>query len=294
MTEGRFDATEAAWRLLAERSEHAAEPCAFCPTLEGHPPTRIRRGDFEIALVDDSDSLAPALGAAELVVYADDHEATLGTVGPDRLELLVHVWADRYRELGDRPEIDYVYVFEAPRRGVTHPHGAVHGYSNVPPRAEQKLDRAQAHLDLYETCLYCDIVAREQADGLRVVTENESFIAFVPYAPRFPHELHVLARRHACSLNDITDPERRSLAELLDLVLPAYEELHGVGAPYAMGIHQAPTDDGRRQPISHFQIEFAPALELIGGTGPELGAGVFSIDVRPEDAAAKLRAALSA
>ena len=88
----------------------------------------------------------------------------------------------------------------------------------------------------------------EQAGGVRVVAETESFIAFVPYAPRFADELHVLARSHACSLNDITDPERRSLAELLALVVPAYEGLRDGGAPYAMGIHQGrPTkaDDSR-------------------------------------------------
>lgn len=276
MTERRFDPAEDAWRLVP-----------VTPAADPHPPARVARDDFEIAVLDD-DFLASALGASEIVAYAAEPAASIGTVGAERLEALVHVWAHRYAELGGRRDVEYVYVFEdrgEEPRDVRHSHFHVHAYQEIPPRALRKLQRAQAHLEERGTCVYCDIVAAEQEQGRRLVAENESFVAFVPFAPRFAQELHVLSRRHAASLLDLTDPERVSLAELLAQMVPGYERLLG-GARYLVAVHQAPTDDGRFQPVSHFQIELVPLRR----GGPELGAGAFILDAAPEETAAELRA----
>ncbi|MDQ2825797.1 MAG: hypothetical protein M3Y04_02335, partial [Actinomycetota bacterium] len=62
-------------------------------------------------------------------------------------------------------------------------------------------------------------------------------------------------------------------------------------------MHQAPTDDGEHQHVSHFHIEFTPlhrtAEKLKYSAGSELGAGAFINDTAPEDTAASLRAAVS-
>ncbi|HSH62037.1 MAG TPA: hypothetical protein VK988_20790 [Acidimicrobiales bacterium] len=53
-----------------------------------------------------------------------------------------------------------------------------------PPRL---LVEMRAHLRRHGTCVFCDVVARERADGLRLVTQNDAFLAFVPFAARFPY-----------------------------------------------------------------------------------------------------------
>ena len=103
-----------------------------------------------------------------------------------------------------------------------------------------------------------------------------------------------MSRRHAASLLDLTDPERRLLAEILLRVLRAYDALFGFSMPYVMGIHQAPTDDGEWQAVSHFHIEFTPpyrtATKLKYLAGSESGMGAFITDTNPEDVAEQLRA----
>jgi UDPglucose--hexose-1-phosphate uridylyltransferase len=319
LIERRFDPVEDAWRLVSSgRQLRNDAECPLCPSGEA-PQTGIRRSAFEIAVLDDEfpplvadpPAVVPAgapyrtaraAGAAEVVVYTDDHNATLAELGRDRIEALVHVWADRYTELGSRPDVQYVFIFEnrGAEVGVTlnHPHGQIYAFPDVPVRFARRLAHARRHLAANRTCVHCDVVARERADGLRIVAETESFTAFVPFAPRFPYEVHVLSRRHAASLLDLTDPERASLADILARVLGAYDALFGFPLPYVMSVDQSPTDDGANLPISHFQIEFAPihrtSTELEYIAGSQLAAGAFVLHARPEDTARELRTALAA
>jgi UDPglucose--hexose-1-phosphate uridylyltransferase len=130
------------------------------------------------------------------------------------------------------------------------------------------------------------------------VARNRSFLAFVPFAARFPYEVHVMPQRHASSLLDLSDPERRALAELLQTVVRGYDALFGLPLGYVMSMHQAPTDDGVWEAVSHFHVEFTPfnrtATKLKYLAGSELGAGAFINDTAPEETAAALRAAVAA
>ncbi len=321
MTERRYDPVTGEWRMFAgHRQDRTFLPaddfCPLCPTREGHPPTEIPLPAFDVVVFENRFPslsrrppapavvgselypVAPSAGANEVVVYSDDHHLSLGDMDVERIAKVVEVWADRYAKLGSRDEVAYVFIFE--NRGVAvgvtlhHPHGQMYAYPEIPPRAKRKLDVARAHHETHGTCVYCDVVAREQSDEVRVVAGNTSFLAFVPFAARFPYEVQIATRRHAPSLLELTDPERRSLAEILQTVVRAYDRLFGFPLPYVMSMHQAPTDDGEHQHVSHLHIEFTPlhrtAEKLKYLAGSELGAGAFINDVAPEDAAARLRA----
>lgn len=322
MTERRRDALTGEWRTFATHRQDRtflppAEHCPLCPTVESSSPTEVPWPSFEMAVFDNrfpplvadppppevagsgAYRVEPAAGATEVVVYADDHRATLVSLGPERVRLLVDVWAERYAHLGDRDDIAYVFAFEnrGEAVGVTlhHPHGQIYGYPEVPPLPARELDVARRHLDQNGTCLQCDVVAQERSEGSRLVAENGAFVAFVPFAARFPYEVHVVVRRHAPSLLDLSDPDRDALASLLVEVVERYDALFGFPLPYVMSVHQAPTDDGDWQPVSHLHIEFTPvhraANRLKYLAGSELGAGAFLNDVAPEQAAATLRSA---
>lgn len=129
------------------------------------------------------------------------------------------------------------------------------------------------------------------------MAQNRHWMAVVPFAARFPYELHLLTLRHAPSLLDLGDPERRSLASLMKTVLTGYAALFGFSLPNVMSMHQAPTDDGPWLSVSHLHLEFTPlhrtADRLKYLAGSELGAGSFINDTVPEDTAAELRAAVS-
>lgn len=251
-------------------------------------------------MTTDVYAVEPAAGVSELVAYSPDHDARLTGFDVEHIARLVDVWADRYRVLGALGDVRYVQVYEDRGRqaGVArvHPHGGIHGFGDIPPRVLRELDIAAEHHAREGTCVSCDVVAHERGDAVRVVAENPHFLAYVPFAARFPFEVHVTAHRHATSLLDLTDPERRALADLIRTVVRGYEQLFGDEPAYAMSMHQAPTDDGAWLHLTHLRIEFIPTALPDGAAtslgAAELGAGAYIIRTRPEDSAAQLRSAL--
>jgi len=323
MTERRYDPVSGEWRTFApQRQDRTFLPsvssCPLCPTRDPNAPTEIPWPSFDVAVFDnrfpaltadpvDPDVAAigpyavePACGATEVVVYSDDHHASLGTLGAARIRLVVDVWAERYAALSVRPDVAYVFIFEnrGQEIGVTlhHPHGQIYAYPEVPPLPARELRVAREHLDRHGTCVLCDVVGAERADGARVVVRNESFLAYVPFAARFPYEVHVVAERHVTSLLDMRDSERDLLADMLERLLRSYDTLFGFPLPYVMSLHQAPADDGESLLTSHLHFEFTPihrsASRLKYLAGSEIGAGSFLNDVPPEAAASELRAAV--
>jgi UDPglucose--hexose-1-phosphate uridylyltransferase len=306
------------WVVVApERQDRTHLPppkyCPLCPTRDSSLPTEVPSSDYEIVVFENRfpsfgreapPAQAPATpyhsaeaaGACEVVLYSPQHEATLGAMPEEHIVRLVEVWTDRYRELGARPEVAYVFIFE--NRGkeigvtLTHPHGQIYAFPFVPPRAQREIDAAGRYRRKRRRCLHCDLVRAEIAGRKRLVAETEGFIAFVPYFARYPYEVHVVSRRHRPSLAALSPAERRDLAAVLKVVLLKYDNLWGFPLPFVMVMHQRPTD-GRRHPGCHFHIEFTPPYrsrdKLKYLAGCETGAGTFINDARAEETAKRLR-----
>jgi UDPglucose--hexose-1-phosphate uridylyltransferase len=232
-------------------------------------------------------------GASEVVVYTDRHEGSFGELPAERGEAVMWVWRDRYRELGARGDVEYVLIFEnrGAEVGATlhHPHGQIYGYPFVPPvpAAERRADLRRGG------CTPCAMVEREREERDRVIHESASTVAFVPYAARWPYEVHVAVAAHRASLLDCSGAELRDLAGALQSVTRGYDALWDRPFPYMMVVHQAPTDGGAD---GHVHVELYTPLRapdrvkwLASG---EQGGGTFSVDVVPERAAEELRAAV--
>ncbi len=322
--ERRYDPVTGEWRMFAGHRQDRtflppAEFCPLCPTKEGHPPTEIPLPAFDVAVFENRfpalerrpppaavsgtalSPVAPSNGASEVIVYSDDHHAGLADMDVAHIARIVEVWTDRYAALGARDEVAYVFVFE--NRGVAvgvtlhHPHGQIYAYPDVPPRMRQTLDAALTHALAHGACVYCAVVAEEVAAGDRVIAQTDGFAAFVPFAARFPYEVHVAPARHASSLVDLSADDRLALARTLRTVVRGYDNLFGFPLPYVMSMLQAPTDGSGHEALSHLHLEFTPlhrtADKLKYLAGSELGAGAFINDVAPEDAADRLRAAIA-
>jgi len=274
----------------------AADHCPLCPTRPGRPATEIPFESFEIAVFDNRfPAFSDCDGAAEVVVYTDQHGGSFGTLPADRAEALLWVWRHRYEELGARPEVDYVMPFE--NRGVEvgatlhHPHGQIYAFPFLPPVPALEL-KADTRLG---GCALCALLGRELDGGERVVHASDSVVSYVPYAARWPYEVHVVLREHRPSLAHCTPGELTELAGVLQAVTRGYDRLFARPFPYVMVVHQAPTD-GRHD--GHLHVEFYPPLrtadKLKYVAGCEQGAGTFLVDVMPEEAALALRGAIGA
>src|SRR5580693_6348875 len=190
MGELRFEELRGEWVDYAiHRQERtflpAEEHCPLCPTRPGGQETEIPLEAFEIAVFENRfPAFEAPRGAAEVVVYTDQHHATFATLPPERARALMWVWRERYAELGAREDVEYVLIFE--NRGVEvgvtlhHPHGQIYAYPFLPPVPALEL-AADARLG---GCAPCALLAREIQDGRRVVYENEGVVVYVPYAAR--------------------------------------------------------------------------------------------------------------
>jgi UDPglucose--hexose-1-phosphate uridylyltransferase len=311
MPELRFDAIRKEWVAYAtERNDRTFLPtefCPLCPTGIGGA-SEVPLDTFEVVVFENrfpafgpdrraGRPVRPATTGCEVVVYTPEHELTLAQLPPGRVRLLIDVWADRYRELGSRAKVKYVYIFEnkGEEVGVTlhHPHGQIYALPFVPPFAQAELDASREHVAARGQCLHCSELTLE-ASGPRRVLDEGSMVAYVPRAARWPYEVHVYPRRHVISIAGLDDAERSDLARALLRVTGAYDRHFGFSTPYVMAIHQAPTD-GREWPQAHLHFEFYPPhrrgdrLKYLAGV--ELGAGTFVNDTMPEDTAAQLRRA---
>jgi UDPglucose--hexose-1-phosphate uridylyltransferase len=273
----------------AHRQDRTLRPdAADCPLCPGSDEIPVE--SFQIAVLENR---FPAFDSSEVVVYTDAHEGSFGTLPAPRAEALMWVWRDRYRELGARPDVDYVLIFE--NRGAVvgatldHPHGQIHGYPFLPPvpRAERAADERRGG------CVPCALAEQELEAEERVVHHAPSLAAYVPHAARWPYEVHVTLLAHRPSLLDCSPPELRDLAAGLQLVARGYDALWDQALPYMMVIHQAPTDGLGG---GHVHVEFYTPLRAPGTpkylASGEQGAGTFTVDVLPEQAAAELRAAI--
>ena len=284
----------------AQRQERTFLPdtahCPLCPTRPGGPVTEIPFESYEIVVFDNRFPTfeAPA-GAAEVVVYTDDHDGSFAGLDPQRARDLMWVWRQRYEELGARDDVAYVLIFE--NRGVEvgttlhHPHGQIYAFPFVPPVAALEL-AADARLG---GCASCALLERELADGERVVFASDEVVAYVPYAARWPYETHVVMREHRPSLLECSAGELDALAAALQALTQGFDRLFERPFPYVMVLHQAPCDG---LGAGHLHVEFYPPLrtatKLKYLAGSEQGAGTFVMDVLPEASAAALRAVIDA
>ncbi len=289
--------------------------CPLCPTKPGGFPTEVPASGYQIVCFenrfptfrphpsepslsgDDLFKVLPSHGVCEVVLYTPRHEGSLTDLSPDEIHRLVLVWTDRFRELGRRREIQYVFIFENKGEviGVTlpHPHGQIYAFPFIPPKIKKELESSKKYQRKIRSCLLCDILKKERKDGSRLVCENESFTAFIPFYARYPYEVHLLSRRHLGSLTEMSEKEHYHLALLLKDLLIRYDGLWKRSLPYMMVMHQVPTD-GKKYPHYHFHVEFYPPFrtpdKLKYLAGCESGAGTFINDTLPEEKAAELRA----
>ena len=142
--------------------------------------------------------------------------------------------------------------------------------------------------------LFQDILSAERQDGRRVLIEQGSAIAFVPFFARYAYEVFVAPTRTHATLATLSDQERADLAAVLRDVVIRFDNLWKMPFPYVMALHQAPTD-GTTYAGFHFHIEFHPPLRkpnlLKYLAGPEIGGGNFLSDTAPEAKAGELKAA---
>jgi UDPglucose--hexose-1-phosphate uridylyltransferase len=239
----------------------------------------------------------PARGIARVVCYSPTHNLTLAELTIDEICKLLRVWQEQYGELGSLPDVKHVLIFENKGEvvGVSnpHPHCQIYATNFVFKTTETEARVSETYLKQTGRVLFQEIIAAEQQSGTRIIAENESAIAFLPYFARYAYEVFVAPKKTHPGITTLDANEVLDFASVLKEVLVRFDNLWQMSFPYVMPLHQAPTDGGDYRGF-HFHIEFHPPLRkpdlLKFLAGPEVGGGNFLSDTSPDEKAAELRA----
>ena len=320
MAELRYNPVSREWVMVAShRQSRPQMPQGWCPFCPGS--SRVPDGGFttlrymnDFPALSDSppqpDDVAgwlfktrPAYGRCEVLLYSDEHEATLAGLPDAHAHELARMWRDCYADMAADPGIEYVFVFEnrGDVVGVTmpHPHGQAYGYSFVPKKIEAELEGARAYSDEHGGgCLFCALLSEELRDGRRVIFENSNFAVYAPFFSPITYGAHVTAKRHVPHLAAMGGEELRSLGETLRDCAGMYDALFDAPFPYMMCMFNAPTPAAQGGPFDaccHFHVKFYPPMRSANKqqffASSETGAGAWCNPNCPEEKAEELRAA---
>ncbi|MDQ0426379.1 galactose-1-phosphate uridylyltransferase [Cellulomonas iranensis] len=243
----------------------------------------------------------PANGRCEVICFSSDPTASLATVSPRRMRTIVEAWTDRTRELSALPGVEQIFCFENRGKeiGVTlhHPHGQIYAFPYVTPKTRAMLRQARAHHDATGRVLLRDVLDAELRHRERVVLESEHWVAYVPYAARWPVEVHLAPRRDVPDLPALTDAEKADLATTYLTLLRRLDQFFvdgdggAIPLPYISGWHQAPVREGRdvsRLHLQVFSVLRAPGkLKYLAGVESAMASWIS--DTTPERIARRLQ-----
>ena len=239
------------------------------------------------------------IGAHEVVVETPDHESNMADRGIDEIALVFQAFRDRISDLMNDTRFKYILIFKnhgaVAGQSLAHPHSQIIATAVTPRTIAVELNACREHHQVKERCLVCDIIKQEISDRDRVVAVDEKFIAFCPYASRFPFEVFIAPRTHQHDYALASGEDLRGLSSIVKEVLARLK----VGLddpPYNFILHSAP--NARVEPRRshywdtikfdfHWHIELLPRLTRVAGF--EWGSGFYINPTPPEDAARFLR-----
>lgn len=319
----RYDALTGEWIAVAAHRQSRthlppADQCPLCPTT----PSNLSEipTDYEVVVFENRFSsfgpdlgdlpatpewgtTAPAYGRCEVVAFDSAHEGSFGSLSPQRARTVIDAWAHRTEALSAMPGIKQVFCFEnrGADIGVTllHPHGQIYAYPFIPPRAATLAARAAEFFEASggKQTLLGHALAAERASGDRMVIEGKHFSAFVPFAARWPLEVHLVPHRRVADIAGLTGEERDELTTVYLEILGRLDALYPTPTPYIAAWQQAPIDDALR-PASYLHLQLtsprraADKLKFLAGS--EAAMGAFINDTTPEKVAEALRSATPA
>lgn len=295
------------WVVIAEdrgkrphqfASQKTVKPdaCVFCPGNEAQTPPELYRsekdGKWQIRVVHNKFSavdpkgdpkiqthnqyytFAGDHGEHEIVVETPNHNKNFGDLSIDEMREVMKTYALRLNALYKDADDKYVCLFRNQGReagaSIEHPHSQLISFAMMPPVVAEKLEAMKK----FPSCPYCSIIQKEK-DSLRRCFENDSFVAFTPYASRFNYEIWIMPKKHIKRFDDFDDALYNEFCSIMKMIV---QKLEGIEVAYNIEWYYAPNGEDL-----HFHVEIAPRIALWAGF--EVGFGIEINTISPEAAA---------
>ncbi|HBL14691.1 MAG TPA: galactose-1-phosphate uridylyltransferase [Cyanobacteria bacterium UBA11162] len=216
----------------------------------------------------------PGYGRHEVVIESPEHHQDIATMSTEDVEIVIETYHKRYIDLMQVHENMMAIIFrnhgEKAGASLSHPHSQILVTGMVPQHIRWQEQEAQRYYDYWGRCVYCHILEFEQHNRRRVINENESFLAFVPFAAEVPFEIWIMPKNHQADFGSISDAEKTDFALILKCVLTKlYQKLNDPDYNYVINTAARYKAE---EPQVHWYCQIRPRLTTQAGF--EIGAGV--------------------
>ena len=229
------------------------------------------------------------IGAHEVVIESERHDIDLFDLPEKRFEDVLWAYRERLLDLRKDNRFKSVLIFKnhgaAAGASLTHSHSQLIALPVIPKRVMEEMHGCREYYRFRDRCLFCDIIVQEMDQKARIVEETGEFLAFSPYAPRFPFETWIVPKRHQCAYEMIEGDQAKGLAAVFRRTLRRLN-LALENPPFNFIVHSAPFQE-RAAEFYHWHIEIMPKLTKVAGF--EWGSGFYINPTPPEESAKYLR-----
>lgn len=275
--------------------------CPFCPGNEYLlPPIRWQvpdaaDGQWLTRVVPNKYPIVPGPGRHLVVIETPRHGEALESLASAHLETVVRAYRRAFDAVASRSDVLCTVLFRnhgvAGGASLAHPHTQVVGIDIVPDRLRRREARSQRFHSRTGRCLMCDLIASEEADGVRLVTAGPGFVAFVPWAAEVPCDTWIVPRRHQADFRELREDEVSGLAAVFRDVVA---RVGAVSAAYnvtleSCSLHRGglPGSEVGGDPALHWFLRVRPRVSV--GAGFEVSTGISVNPSLPERDAIRLR-----
>jgi len=235
--------------------------------------------------------LSNGIGAHEIILETPYHEKDLPDLELGEIENVLKMYCLRSIDLQKDRRFKYIMIFKNYGSGagatLDHNHSQLIALPMNPKNVIEELHGSGEYFDFRGRCIFCDMIRQELDEKERIVTQNDQFIAFCPFASRFPFEMWVIPKEHRLFFHESSDRDLSSMAGILKEVLARMKTALN-DPPYNFIIHTSPIDGEERQGY-HWHMEIMPRLSRIAGF--EWGTGFYAVSTPPEVAIKYLKEA---
>ncbi len=252
----------------------------FPALTPGGETRRIPRGDF---------LTMRGYGHHEVIIETPAHDRQPGRMTAGEVERIVEAYHRRYADLMKFEKNLMIILFrnhgKSAGTSLLHPHSQVISTGVVPHHVRWREEEARRYFDEWGRCVYCDILAQERSEGGRMIFENSSFAAFVPFAADVPFETWIVPHRHRADFGEISDVEKADLAGALQDILGRFQAKLS-DPDYNYVVNTSTRHRAGELPL-HWYVRIRP--RLVTPAGFEMGSGMSINPSIPEEDAAFLR-----
>jgi len=229
------------------------------------------------------------IGAHEVIIETPQHELSITALSDENVREVLWVYKDRLVDLRKDKRLVYGLLFKnvGERAGASleHTHSQLIVTPIVPLRVKTEMNRCAEYYDFRGRCLFCDMIKQDISNGVRVVMEEKNFVAFEPFAARFPFETWILPKRHISHYEATEDWLLGELGYVIKTTLKKIETAIS-HPPYNYLVHTSPFNE-QAVDYYHWHFEIIPRITRVAGF--EWGTGFYINAVPPESAAQYLR-----